>query len=62
MQRKKKKSKSKRKTQIEEENFSFYFIAGHTENGMPYGISMTEAKELGLLDETADYTDSDLPF
>lgn len=60
--------KKKKQTDIEqmtaEEAFGFHFIAGYTENGMPYGITMEEAEEQGLLDNTDDYLsdDSDLPF
>lgn len=47
-----------------EEAYGFHFIAGYTENGMPYGITMEEANEQGWLDDTINHrsNDSDLPF
>lgn len=64
-----KKRKKKNKNEIEqmtaEEAFGYYFIAGFTEGGAPYGISMEEAEEQGLLDEpnTNQSTDDmDMPF
>lgn len=54
----------------EEENFEdvyygekYYFIAGYTSGGAPYGITMEEAREQGLLDENdlnSDEDDEDL--
>ena len=59
----------------EEENFeeviygeNYYFIAGYTSGGAPYGITMEEAKEQGLLEENELSSDEDegedleLPF
>ena len=39
----------------------FYFVAGHTSNGAPYGITWKEARRQGLReDEEPDITESDL--
>ncbi|SEL69546.1 hypothetical protein SAMN04488100_10778 [Alkalibacterium putridalgicola] len=58
----------------EEENFedfvygdSYFFIAGYTSGGAPYGITMEEAREQGLLEENKlssdeDDEDLELPF
>ncbi len=62
------KKKKKKSTDVEkmtaEEAFGFHFIAGYTENGVPYGITLEEANEQGLLDDADTYSsnDSDLPF
>ena len=50
-----------------EQDENFYFIAGYTSGGAPYGITWEEAAEHGLLDEDdhkIDETESpdDLPF
>ena len=29
----------------------FYFVAGHTSNGMPYGITWEEARQQGLIED-----------
>ena len=42
-----------------EQDENFYFIAGFTSGGAPYGITWEEAAEHGLLDE--DDIDSDEP-
>lgn len=42
---------------------SYYFIAGYTSGGAPYGITMEEAEEQGLLEEEKnDDADKDLDF
>lgn len=48
----------------EEELFGFYVIVGYTSGGAPYGITMEEAEEQGLLEEDRSKKDSDndLPF
>ncbi len=53
--KKNKKNKSE-KDFLEEELFedrdgTFYFIAGYTSGGFPYGITWEQAEEEGLLDE-----------
>lgn len=46
----------------------FYFVAGYTSGGFPYGITWEEAIEEGLVDENLEPIDSsepetdDLPF
>ena len=50
----------------EEEFYGYYFIAVYTSGGAPYGITMEEAEEQGLLDEEKKSQqtalDDDLPF
>lgn len=50
-----------------EQDENFYFIAGYTSWGFPYGITWEEAAEHGLLDENDNDSDEpespdDLPF
>jgi hypothetical protein len=46
-----------------ESDADFYYIAGYTEGGAPYGITWEEANENGLLDEVdLDSDDDELPF
>ena len=40
----------------------FFYIAGYTSGGAPYGITWEEEREQGLLDEDNDAPDSELPF
>lgn len=53
----KSRSKRKKKKQAElsaplfEQDEYFYFIAGYTPGGAPYGITWEEAAEQGLLDD-----------
>lgn len=42
----------------EEKAFDFYFIAGYSPGGAPYGITMEEAEEQGLLEEEEKDLDS----
>lgn len=51
----------------EEENFedviygeNYYFIAGYTSGDAPYGITMEEAREQGMLEENELRSDEDL--
>ncbi|MEY8292228.1 hypothetical protein AAK882_06220 [Carnobacteriaceae bacterium 52-44] len=63
--KKKKRKKNEIESMTEEELFGFYFIAGYTSGGAPYGITMEEAEEQGLLEEEKNNSDSfedDLPF
>jgi len=46
-----KKKQNNEENLTEEEIFGYYFIAGYTPGGMPYGITMAEAEEQGLLDD-----------
>lgn len=39
----------------------FYFVAGYTSNGMPFGTTWEEAYEAGLVEEDS-IDDTDLPF
>jgi len=61
----KKKKKKKPELFDEEEYFGFYFIAGYTDGGVPYGITLEEAEENGWLKEdeeiSSEINDS-LPF
>ena len=61
----KKAKKQKRKQQVEyqpfEQNEYFYFIAGYTSSGAPYGITWEQAREDGLIDPEDD-EDGELPF
>lgn len=67
----KKNHKRKKQTDPElallEQDENFYFIAGYTSGGAPYGITWEEAAEHGLLDENDNDSDEpespdDLPF
>ncbi|MGL4819508.1 MAG: hypothetical protein ACRC5C_05970 [Bacilli bacterium] len=41
----------------------FYFIAGYTSGGIPFGITWEEAKEEGLIeDNVPEIEDERLPF
>lgn len=64
---KKRKNQEDKETLTEEELFGYYFIAGYTSGGAPYGITMAEAEKQGLLDEKQPNNDDensefDLPF
>ncbi|WP_073297747.1 hypothetical protein [Atopostipes suicloacalis] len=62
---KKKRKKNKAESMTEEEIFEFYSIVGYTPSGMPYGITMEEAEEQGLLEEEKKYLkafEEDYPF
>lgn len=60
-ERNKQKQEKHRKRQLQKQqreqyeftvgDFGFYYIEGFTSNGVPYGITMEEAEEQGLLDE-----------
>ena len=63
----KRKKSRKHWEEIAEEFYSdsYYFIAGFTSGGAPYGITMEEAEEQGLLEEEKnEWVDNDLelPF
>ncbi|WP_051207583.1 hypothetical protein [Butyrivibrio sp. AE3006] len=64
----KKEKRQRRKQQVEFQPFDqdeyFYFIAGYTSGGAPYGITWEQAREDGLLDppDERDHDDWDLPF
>jgi hypothetical protein len=59
-----KKNKKDESALIEEKLFGYYFIARYTAGGTPYGITMEEAEEQGLLEEGNDSSDENLnlPF
>ena len=64
---KKKKEQKKSKTEkiSEQKAFDFYFVAGYTSGGIPYGIKMEDAKDRGLLEEDKKYlkaVEEDYPF
>lgn len=43
----------------------FYFVAGYTSSGMPFGMTWEEAYEAGLVEEDLSdekIDDTDLPF
>lgn len=49
--------------EIEDYNFGFYYIEGYTEVGEPYGITIEEAMEQGLMDNYSLYEEyEDMPF
>ena len=62
----KKEKRQRRKQQVEFQSFDqdeyFYFIAGYTSGGAPYGITWEQAREDGLLDPPDENDDWDLPF
>ena len=51
--RKKRKQKEPEFSPFEQDEY-FYFIAGYTPGGAPYGITWEEAVEQGLLDDDSD--------
>jgi hypothetical protein len=63
-----KKRKREEKFLISEETFyGFAFIAGYTDGGAPYGITIEEAKfltdaDLSYSDATPSTSDDDIPF
>lgn len=67
----KKNKKKKKQDEVEELTIEdvypgYYFIAGFTGWGFPYGITMEEAEEQGLLEEdnlvSSSSIDDDMPF
>lgn len=40
----------------------FYFIAGYTSGGVPYGITWEQARKDGLIEEDDEDYDEELPF
>lgn len=52
--RKKKKKDTEAEIPLLEQDEYFYFIAGYTSGGAPYGITCEEAVEQGLLDDDSD--------
>ncbi len=48
--KKKKKIKKKQEEFILDQDEYFYFIAGYTSGGAPYGITWEQAREEGLID------------
>ncbi|MEE0873174.1 MAG: hypothetical protein UIH27_06845 [Ruminococcus sp.] len=60
--RKKKKKDTEAEMPLFEQDEYFYFIAGYTSGGAPYGITWEEAAEEGILDDIgyeSDETDTD---
>ena len=53
MAKKKKKQKQKKQYEIPaiEQDENFYFIAGYTPGGAPYGITWEQAYEEGLIED-----------
>jgi len=64
--KKRKKKKNEIETMSEEDYYGYYFIAGFTDGGAPYGITMEEAEEQGLLEDEKNVkqpeSDDDMPF
>jgi len=64
--KKRKKKKNEIETMSEEDYYGYYFIAGFTDGGAPYGITREEAEEQGLLEDEKNpqqtVSDDDLPF
>ncbi|MFH5836272.1 hypothetical protein ACHAL6_09370 [Proteiniclasticum sp. C24MP] len=70
MDRKKKNRKAAWEPDLEQDE-TFYFIAGYTSWGVPYGVTWEQAYEEGLMDEKEKlrweklneaYEDEDIPF
>lgn len=60
---KKKKCKVIHEEYQQESNEYFYYIAGYTSNGVPFGITWEEARRDGLVEETGLIEEfKDLPF
>ena len=64
---KKKKIKTNKQSDLEDNLFlesdeNFYFIAGYTDGGIPYGITWEEAIEDGLVERKEVEQEDDLPF
>lgn len=45
------------KTVLLDQDENFYYIAGYTSGGAPYGITWEQAAEEGLLDDSNDESD-----
>ena len=60
-QRKQKEWKSVNVDPIEQDE-NFYFIAGYTSGGAPYGVTGEEAERDGLLSEENTIEEEELPF
>ncbi len=65
------KRKNKKKIEIEdyidndEQDYYFFYIAGYTENGFPFGITWEQAEKQGLIEASMDdnhHIEEDLPF
>lgn len=70
MGKKKRRRKVEREPEIEQDE-TFYFIAGYTSWGFPYGVTWEQAYEEGLLEEEEkkmwekrheEIADEDIPF
>ena len=59
----KKEKRQRRKQQVEYQPFEqdeyFYFIAGYTSGGAPYGITWEQAREDGLIDPSEERNNND---
>ena len=65
MAKKKGKKNNIQEKHIIEQDENFYFIAGYTSAGFPYGVTWEEARKDGLIDEADDIEygeDEELPF
>ena len=61
----KRKKSRVREVDLPEQDENFYFIAGWTEGGYPFGVTWEEAEAQGLLEEGEGpfgSGDEDLPF
>ena len=56
-QRAKKTKCAENETAFLEQDENFYYIAGYTSGGAPYGITWEQAAEEGLLDDSDDESD-----
>lgn len=54
--------KDKQQEGYSDEDLGFYTIIGYTSGGTPYGITMKEAVELGLLNEDEKENNTSNPF
>ncbi|MBQ1458841.1 MAG: hypothetical protein IIZ20_10075 [Butyrivibrio sp.] len=65
MAKKKSKKKKFQENQILEQDENYYFIAGYTSAGFPYGVTWEEARKDGLIDDVDNIEcgeDEELPF
>ena len=63
MKKKKRKNKAYEAEEMEQESDEyFYFIAGYTNNGIPFGITWEQAIEEGLVEGKPDYFSDEIPF
>lgn len=61
-----KKKRKREQENLEEERVlgdeTFYFIAGYTSNGVPYGITYEEMEEVEINETNSELDENDNPF